>query len=96
MVPGLQTREKCVRRRWRERDRRRNFVCAVRGGWEGHEFVDGGDDVVGLRRYVLCDIGGGADGCATAGALALLQRFGCNTKKGMNVKGVASTRSGSC
>ena len=57
-------REKCVRRRWRERDRRRNFVCAVKGG-EGHEFGDGGDNVVGLRRYVLGDIGGGADGCAS-------------------------------
>ena len=35
------------------------------GGKEGHEFGDGGDDVVGLHRYVLCDIGGGADGCAS-------------------------------
>ena len=35
------------------------------GGGEGHEFGDGGDDVVSFRRYVLCDIGEGADGCAS-------------------------------
>ena len=41
MVSGLQTREKCVRRRWRERDRRRNFVTLSYVGLK-------------LRRYRVC------------------------------------------
>ena len=35
------------------------------GGGEGHGFGDGGDDVVGLHRFVLGDICGGADGCVS-------------------------------
>ena len=68
MVSGLQMREKCVRRRWRERDRRRN--CD--GGEEGQKFGDGGDSVVGLCRYVLCDIDGGPDGCASGDEALLI------------------------
>ena len=52
-----------MRRRWREWDRRKNFVCAVIMG-EGHEFGDEGDNVDGLCPDVLCDIDGGPDGRA--------------------------------